>query len=74
MGDAIGVGGLAIHDGETQARSGLPQAVFDHLKKAAPPFAQEGRFGAAEEQDGVDPSQELAAAADALFALRGLLN
>ncbi len=68
---AISVAGLAIHDGELKARSRLPSAVFDHFQHDAPHAPQLHRFGSAEQQDAVHPRQQLAAAAHALFALRG---
>jgi hypothetical protein len=48
--DAISVSGLAIHNRELQARSGLTQAVFDHLEHRPPHAAQLHRFGQAEQQ------------------------
>lgn len=63
--------GVAIHDGELQARPGLTQAVFDHFEHIAPHAAQLHRFGSAEQQDAIHPCQQLAAAAHAFFALGG---
>jgi len=65
--DSISVSGLAIHNRELQARSRLTQAVLDHLEHRPPHAARLHRFGQAEQQNAIDPRQQLAAASHALL-------